>query len=70
MWQNKRIEKHAYIEILDDFTYSMIILKHQETLSQTRYQKMGEQKKKLSKYGTCLSTMPPRNKIINNINSR
>ena len=43
MWQKIRIEKHAYIEILDDFTYSMIILKHQETLSQTRYQKMGEQ---------------------------
>ena len=43
MWKKIRIEKHAYIEILDDFTYSMIILKHQETFSQIRYQKMVDQ---------------------------
>ena len=43
--------------------------KHQETLSQTRYQKERD-KRHLSKYGTCLSNMPHRKKIIDNINSR
>ena len=69
MWQNKRIEKHAYLDILDDFTYSMIILSIKK-LSHKQDTKRWSIKMHLSKYGTCLSTMPPRNKIINNINSR
>ena len=69
MWQNKRIEKHAYHDILDDFTYSMIILGIKK-LSHKQDTKRRLIKMHLSKYGTWLSTMPLRNKIINKINSR
>ena len=69
MWQNKRIEKHAYLDILDDFTYSMIILSIKK-ISHKQDTKRWVNKMNLRKYATYLSTMPPRNKIINNINSR